>query len=554
MSPFFRSFIPSSRGYHRFCGSYAVDLWLLLGLIVFSIIIHYGRIGASVEGIALATDPAMYCSIIAAGMMPEAFKGDVLLSQPAILDIYRLIHFPLIEWLSVDGNVGLGYLRLTGLHVFLHYCGFYLLGRMLLGARWKALVFTILMGMTYWIPWGTYWGGGYLDYTPRTSFAALCGFLLCAVLAVLDKPRWWPIVLFAAGGLVYVHSISAPAVLASLWLGFAAARPVGVTWKRHSLWMLFTGLCGLIPLVPYALHFFSPGLSLSAADTQVFKDLVLLRFDREFTFYREGIRDFLLQYTMVGVFPLAAAAVAAICAWGTKQEKRFAVQVGMWCLGPVVVTGLFIVDQSLAAMRQAPPMQFDLIRTLRFVPFFAICTMFLGLNAVVRRTQQGGRRLRFLGAFLYFGVSVGLFIGSSSNLVRTSMAYYWNNADPQRYEQAYHKTLQRKQMLDALGEHTPPSARIFAPFEDEAVRYYAHRSLVFAWKDAGSFYGAKSVADLIQWLRVYRGMEALPTAYIGLAPSTGAEYVVSNRPQDRALLAQLGTIVWENATYTLVRL
>ncbi|MEG2172824.1 MAG: hypothetical protein RRY29_06145 [Desulfovibrionaceae bacterium] len=536
------------------CKKYWKDFVLVLCLAVFAAFVQHGRMGASIDGIDLATDQAMYTSMIAARMMPEAFTADAFYSNTQILDIYRLIHFPLIEALVEQGKFGLAYLKLTGAHVFLHYLSFYLLGMLLLKKRWAALFFTVLMGQAYWIPWGTYWGCGYLDYSPRVTFSALYGFLLCAALRVWDKPRWWPLVLFAAGLMVYVHAISAVPVLAGLWLGFAALKPRKSTWPRHALWMLLVGLCGLAGIGPYVFHYVRPSLALTAADVSLLKEVMLLRFDYAFTYYWHGLGKFLWQHIRLGLFPLAAAGGYCIYRLGNAEERRTGLQILLWSLGPVLVTGIFLLDQYVAVLRQAPPLQFDLIRTLRFLPFFAICLTLLGLKVAFRCLTPQQTKALWAARVIALGVGVGLFLGGNNDLVRTSVLYYWNSADPQRYARAYADTLERKTMLEALRTHTPAGATIFYPHEDEAIRHYALRPLVFAWKDVGSLYYAKAMPELRQWATIYRQLLTSPTAYIRLARQTGAEYLLSNRPQDRELLLQTGTIVWENSTYILVRL
>lgn len=533
---------------------YYIDFLLLVFLCVFSVIVQQGRMGASVDGIDLATDQAMYTSIIAARVMPEAFTADAFYANRSILDIYRLIHFPLIESLVENSKFGLAYLKLTGVHVFLHYLSFYLLGMMLLKKRWAALFFTVLMGQAYWVPWGTYWGGGYLDYSPRVTFSALYGFLLCAVLAVWNKPRWWPCILFVAGLMVYVHAISAVPVLVGLWLGFAALKPAHVSWTKHGLWMLLVGVSGLAGIGPYVLHYVKPTLALTAADVDLLKEVMLLRFDAEFTYYWQGLGKFLWQHVSLGLFPLAAGGAWIIHVRGTTEERRTGLQLLLWSLGPVVVTAIFLLDQYVAVLRQAPPLQFDLIRTLRFMPFFAMCLILLGLRVLLRTFPPEQRKALWGARVLAFIVGTGLFLGGNSDLVRTSLLYYWNSADAQRYERAYATTLERKEMLDALVAHTPVGATVFYPNEDEAIRHYAHRPLVFAWKDVGSLYYAKAMPELRQWVNIYSKMLNSPTAYIAVAPQTGADYLLSNRPEDRALLRQVGGIVWKNAKFTLVRL
>ncbi|MDO5538290.1 MAG: hypothetical protein Q4F72_12285, partial [Desulfovibrionaceae bacterium] len=60
-------------GRENFAGQ---DLLIAAGLLVFAVIVHFGRIGASIGGVDLETDVAMYCSIAAAWGHPEIFAPD----------------------------------------------------------------------------------------------------------------------------------------------------------------------------------------------------------------------------------------------------------------------------------------------------------------------------------------------------------------------------------------------------------------------------------------------------------------------------------------------
>ena len=105
------------------------DLAAVLGMLLFAVLLHYGRMGASVDGVWLSTDSAMYASIAAAYGHPEKFAQDFVygVESQYLTHVTPLVQ--LVDWLaSDDGNYGIAYLQVTGLSVFLHYFAFYLLG------------------------------------------------------------------------------------------------------------------------------------------------------------------------------------------------------------------------------------------------------------------------------------------------------------------------------------------------------------------------------------------------------------------------------------------
>lgn len=534
-------------------GMLRTDWWVLAGIFCVSVLVHVGRMGASINGVDLSTDPAMYASIAAACGQPEAFAGDFVFGAASLFSTHVTPLVKAVHWLAWDGNYGLAYLRLTGVSVFMHYAAFYLLGVVLFRERWKALIFTVLMGLSYWVPWGTYWGGGYLDYTPRSLFNALYAVYLCVALSLLERPRWWPLFMAATGLLVYVHSISALAAAAGLWLSFAASRPKDSTWGRHLGWLVVSGCCFLAAMTPYALvYLHTSGITLGAEDVAFMRHILRTRFDIEYAEYWYGMGKFLWQYTRLPVIPLALWGTWMIFRHGTPRERLLGKHIWLWVAGTLAVIVLFVLDQQVSAALGRQHYEFDLVRVHRFFPFFAICLIFLGAD-ILLRVARGGWRQRAARLFAC-ALAVGFFCGGQQDMVRTSLLWYWNRLDAARYEAAYGPQLRRAAMVEALKRHTRPGESIFYAGEDQSIRYSALRPLTYGWKDACLMYYAKAIPRLRLWDRMETALASGPTAYIDAGLETGPDYLLSERPQDRALLEErVGPIIWENSRYLLVR-
>lgn len=523
-------------------------------MLCFAVLVHFGRIGASINGVDLTTDSAMYTSIAAAFAHPDAFTKDFVYSSLALFSTHVTPLVRLVDWLATDGNYGLAYLQLTGPSVFMHYAGFYLLGVVLFTQRWKALIFTVLMGLVFWLPWGTYWGAGYPDYTPRSLFNSLYAVYLCVALALLRRPGWWPVFMAAVGLLVYVHSISALPAAAGLWLSFAFSRPDGWSWGRHVGWLLLCGLSFLASMVPYAaVYLHSSGMSLTADDVAFMQHILQTRFDIEYAKYWYGMAQFFKQYTLLPVFPLALWGTWMIWKRGTAREKVLGKHIWLWVLGTYIVIGLFIVDQQIAQALGRVHIEFDLVRVHRFLPFFAMCLIFLGANILFRVMQTPGWR-RTCSRVFCLALVIGFFCGGQHDMARTSLAWYWNKLDAARYEAAYGPQLRRAEMIEALRQHTQQGESIFYAGEDQAIRYNALRALTYGWKDACLMYYAKALPQLRVWAHMEKTLHAAPQAYIAEGLKTEPDYVLSERPQDRGLLeAQVGPVIWGNARYLLVK-
>ncbi len=522
--------------------------------LVLSVLVHFGRLGVSIDGIDLTTDPANYACMAAAMGHPEAFALDSAYNDPARYGVHATISTTLTSIMADGANYGLAYLKLSGVQFFLHYIAFYVLGIVLLKQRWQAVLFTVLMGQIYWLQWGTYWGNGHLDYTPRSAFAVFYAFAVVWALRILQSPRWWPFFMAAMGLLVYVHSISTLPIALGFWLGFAVCKPKEKSIVQHMLWLVFCGLCFVAVLIPFVLTFIRPGVSLNADDIALLREVLRIRYNIEFTEYWRGLKDFVVHYTLLPLFPVGIAGYVLMRRKGNEEERTRALQYAMWTLGVFCCAVLFWLDQEVSRALGRHPLEFDLIRVLRFWVFFAMCLGFMGINVWWRQGAADKLWGKKLAAFLWCGLFVGLFLGGQQERLRASVLWLWNIQDEARYEQAYAKNLQRAAMLQALEKYTHKGDLIYYPEEDQAIRYKALRSLVYSWKDSSIYYYAKDVKGLRFWYDTQARLKASPTAYIDLALESKAQYLLSARPQDKALLEKVGTLLWESPAYILLKI
>ena len=534
------------------------DVLITLGIFCFALLMHFGRIGSSINGADLATDPAMYCSIAASIGNPEYFAQDFSFGDVSNFATHVTPLVRLVQWLSshvTDGNCGLAYLSLTGFVVFLHYFAFYLLGRFVFGTPWKALLFSVLVSMCYWTPWGTYWGAGYQDYTPRVIFNGFYGLFLCALLSILQRPGWWPLLLFLLAGTVYIHPVSALPAAAGIWLSLAFSRQQGCSLAKHWLWICFAGLCFVIGILPYAATYLhSSGMVLSADEVSYMQEILRTRFDAEYAEFWQGMLKFYRQYTLLPVLPLALGATWLLLKRGSEKEKLLCRHIWLWIAGVYIVIALFLADQLVSADLGRVHLEFDLVRVHRFLPFFWMFLIFLGCNLLWRLAAEERLPHKGLCRLLCVAVCIGFFLGGLHTMAKVSLPYYWYALDKDRYEQAYAENLARSDMLKALQEMTRPGDTIFAPFEDQGIRYIAKRPLAWGWKDACYLYYAKNLPLLHKWEDILTELRESPTAYISTGAATGACYIVSKRKQDRELLEeQVGPVVWENSLYLLVK-
>ncbi len=529
-------------------------IFFILGLLLLSTAVHYGRINASFGGVELSSDVPTYTTIAAANTYPEAFVNDPVYDKKERYNVHSTIITSIIPLFEEGGNFGLAYLSLTGVQFFLHGLAFYLLGMFLMRSPWQAVFFALVMSQAYWMPFGTYWGNGYTDYLPRSTFEIFYALFIMAALYIRNIPKLWPLFMMGMGLLAYVHSISTLPTAFGFWLGFAICRPQNTSIKKHCIWLIFCGLCFMAVISPIIFNFLRSSITLSKEDVDLFREVLSLRYNIEFTHYWTALKEFLIQYTLYSLFPFALVVFWGTMKLGSAEDKALMKQFTMWIFGVIFCVILYLIDQETGFPLDRKPFEFDLVRVIRFLVFISICICCVGFNVVCKHFEkvyvQYKKHIHITHVLLF----TVLFLTGYPHKLLTSIGWYWNSANHTRYEEAYAPTIQNAAIINAIKEHTKKGSLIFDPNGDRAIRYVALRSLVYSWFDCSLYYYSKDVQSLKTWYNTQKDLKSSPTAYMDIAKESGADYLISHRPEDKEALQSIGRIVWENPKAIIVQL
>ncbi|MDR3357504.1 MAG: hypothetical protein LBN96_01330 [Desulfovibrio sp.] len=110
-----------------------------------------------------------------------------------------------------------------------------------------------------------------------------------------------------------------------------------------------------------------------------------------------------------------------------------------------------------------------------------------------------------------------------------------------------------RQALCALAGFVPPGAAVWGASDNMAVRYLALRPLVYAFKDGSFYLYNKDAHGARLWLRTAAVAEQGPHGYIEALRISDAGWLLSDRPEDKALIEPWGEIVWENRDWFVAR-
>lgn len=513
----------------------------------------------------LGADGANVASYSAALDHPAAFTADSVLGDPRNFAHYLTIHTPLVRALErLTGDYGSAFVSLLAPHVFVQGLGFFVLGRVLFGSRaWAALLALIELApvdLPMWMQWGMF-----RDPLARITLQALLPFLLAASLAARGAPRRWPWIALGSGLLTYVHPVGAPVWGAALWLGLWAKRPAGWSRRRQALSMAGLALGYVAVVLPFAWRFLG-GASGSAPGADAVVPLFLP------AGYRDVGEALHVLADAVGVqgllYGLAALAGVALVARLRPADDRALPMVLLWALGiGLVALGLPLLDQTLARARGALPLQYELVRGLRFFVPLVLLLCLWPLRELERYFQRRRQRWPARGMLaLGVALSTAWMVGHLPAEPRAALAC-WSQG---RFLCVPAHWPDVAEAMAAVRRHVPPGMAMFSTRETYPVRlrYGALRPLVYSDRDLSTL-AYRRGPELVTWYRRWREEERVRTrrrpserfrAHVEFARSLGARFALLDRtclpapPRGESTPTGREDIVWRNHEFALVRL
>jgi len=386
------------------------DVCVVLLFLVLSVVHVTGRWGGTIPFDLLTGDASLYASVAAARDSPQLFQGDELLGDPRNTRLFTTVLIPLCRALArLTGDYGTAFIALLGPHALLQMIGFYVLGRVLLGSRFWALLLALVTVPRVFLNIGEYWGF-HSDAQPRFLFQGLWPLALAAALRWSDRPRAWPWLLAAVGPLAFVHPVSTPALALSLWLGFWAVLPPSWLVSQRVRHMLLVGVVFAISLAPYLVAYLG-GYERGRTTPEV--DAVLS------SMAGTTAHIFEVGPVIVGFaaalrpdWPyVVAAAIAGVLLWRWLPDRRRLQMVILWTAG-ILVTSIVLPAALRMYARQTGTFTLDtqLPRNLRYLVPLMLILILWALAELDRRCANRGWGWRTAPVTAGLAVTLGFWL------------------------------------------------------------------------------------------------------------------------------------------------
>lgn len=520
-------------------------------LLLYVSAIFRGIVDMSAGGADLDSDLGTYAFSMAGLAQPGLFANDPILRGLTPANSFWNL-FQCLGTLCTDGQAyAVGLLRAGALTILVGHLSAYALGRRLFGAPGLAAVFSLLMGMTVWVGWGTFWGLTHSDPVPRTLYAALWPLLLMFAIRAAERPTLRPPAMLLAGLGVWVHGISGLAFGGMLFCAFLTIRPAGISRARHMGCLAICLAAYFLPVLLFLRASLGQAHPFGSDDMAVFRELFALRWARDYSHSFTDIGGYLLKYAFwPPIFVLGLAGGLACLLLRDERARCWLRLCPGMLLGLCGVILFSWAETRFAAEYGRLPMGHELVRGLRFLVPLSWMGIVAGASLFWRRIPWPGR------AAVVAGLALALFLGSPDrqNVAAQHALSQWTGLPLPYADRALKlrgQARSHREALEAVAAHVPPGERVFSPSGDMGVRHIALRPLGHTFKDGSHPFYNKNVAAGRLWLR----MEALrrdggPAA---MWRADGSPWMLCDRPEDGDILLREGRVVWENADRMLLR-
>ena len=524
------------------------DLAFLLVAAGYALIGLWGVTQLSANGLAISSDLCCYAQNIAGELHRGLFAQDPLLAVPTTANSIVNLQSALAGLLQPGGDIAQGLLRAGAAGVFFHYAAFYYLGRRLLGAPLPAALFALLTGVTVWVNFGTYWGFGSGDITPRVFYAALFPLLLAATLSALDKPQLRPIILFVSGCGMYLHGISSLVASCMLFTVFFFHRAPNDSLRRHCLWLLLSLLAWSVPTLAFLCSSIKTSSAFSAQELAALQHVFGRRFLED-----EGNRWHRLishLHYASDSFPLLLGGVAGffiVRRCGTPVMKRLASIVPTLFLGVCTAVLLSVAETSLAERLHRLPLGSELLRGVPFVVLLCWLMILCAFTCLWRRAPRWAGGIALAAVVCVLAFDQGRWACGGRYALRHALGLQ----QPAAVLRLARNAADYGQALQALQRIVPPQTPVFAEPDAMAVRYQLYRPLAYAFKDGSSYLYNEDPRGAARWLDLAATRDTLGLTATWLA--SGAAWILCGDMAESENIARHGRIVWSNDRWFIAR-
>jgi len=465
-----------------------LDALCITGFVLFAALFTLGRWNGNTPFIFVYDDGGTYAGMAAALDHSDRFVGDILVGNAQFMTFYKSLYIPFLSFLNrFVGDYGMVFILLLPCFILLQSVGVYVLGKKVLKIRSLAFLLTIF---SFTPVYATNWDyfGITNDVLTRQVYQCLVIYVFLLALAWKDQPKQWLWIMLILGLLTYIYPVSSIPVAFSIWLGLVLFFP-----KKYStkIKVLFSGAIGVIYLITILPMVFSFGGKTLSYPVENVPQAIQILYQQFGDLLKIGnVLSILIEsLSLSGLLPLTVLGWIAILRNGDKSEKRLLNLFCVWIFGVIFISIFVVGIEHFVEMKLGiVPLQAEMVRGLRYLPFFMELILFLALAVIVRKAKSTQFQNSVNILVIFFAV---LYTFALRSNILKDIDYPMNEI---ACLTTGHITCQSKEEKDAIDlffnarKLLPPHTRILSiptttyPFES-AIRYYLLQPSGFSYSD-----------------------------------------------------------------------
>jgi hypothetical protein len=502
--------------------------------------------GAPVR-VAEVTDEANINSYAAASDHPERFVLDKLLSDPSHFRWYAPAYINLIRSAKTAGfHYATAEAFLVGVIALFLLFGLRRLFTAVSGSPAFGVAAALglgLMSAPDVPPPGEVWS--ILSALPRMLFTALLPWALLLALRCAPSARRWWIACGAAGLLVHLYPLSAPALVGSLLVAFVVASDE--PWPSRARGAALGVAAAVAAMLPFVIIYTTRyqqtvdvDPAMAARSMQIasgfYADNSPARVLRQLVAYR------------VGSFRVCLDALALVLLCRRRFDTAMRFYVGLLVGFALVTFAVPIADDAVASYLGRRPYELELMRSIRFMDMFLV-----GALALAVRGWRGSRRTGLMvvgvaSVCAIVALGSGWFDTVRAIAARSRLSWRILNGRSDRESNAAQEAIRAVSALRASDE------RVMGPV---GLRQF-DIPLACGWKDVGVLAYSAAGALIECADEVARGLPLLrrpvtERSLDELSSVYSAQLLLLRRADLDDSLARSAQVLFENEVYAIVR-
>lgn len=529
------------------------DISFVLVAALFSLAAYMGVLELTPDGVGMDSDLQNYAQILDWQHNPSPFSTDPI--APSYTSFPGVPNFQTILASFLGGSAPISLLRAGAIGFFLHLISFYLLGRWLFIRPSAALLLTVVMSITVYWAYGTFWGATHSDPVPRIFHASFWALLLIPGIKALSnsKLRIW--VLFLAGLGVAIHTVNGLVAGAMFFMAFLL-NPVRPTFKKHIYESCLSLAAFALPTLAFLLSLHIEARPMPQDELDALNKIWLVRFDHDWGHLWSDLSQRLADYCFAP--PLFSAGLASFFFLRLKKSQLSPQLQGLLSLFPGFFAALTCVcllvaaETATADLFHRPHMSQELLRGTRLLipmAWFSITAAVVILAKRLPHVVLPILTLLVLGTVLLVSQDKQILAARYILAQTTGLQCLENtNADRIRSEnQAFIRA------MNALRKQTRTGELVFTDTNEMAVRYYAHLNLAPIFKDALLLFYSRDLQTARLWLRLTQLLQEKKPDVLQAWKESGAPLLLSRSLSPESIPKQEGKLLYSNGGWCLFR-